>query len=642
MNSARAERIRRAVAAGFRRWPHAAAAPAQATAGTPQDGLNVVRSMPRRKITHSPASAAVVLPRVRRVVFKPGIIRPVFRLFAWVWGATQFFCGNGYDFVLRRHSIQGRASRLRRVFEEAGPSLAKLGQQLSLRADILPYAYCAELGKMLDQVPPFPTPQAIAIIERSLGRQLHEVFDAFDPDPIGSASLACVYQATLKTGERVAVKVRRPGIGQMLAADLRAFDWLLNVAETLTLIRPGLTGRFRQDLRTMLFNELNFRAEARYTDLFRRRSKKRGEVTAPKVYFKYCTEEVMVSELVSGVWMWELIAAVDSNDQEFLQTFRARGIEPKSLARKIVRIMQRELLEEMFYHADPHPANIVVLPDNKLCFIDFGAIGRFSTQTRKGWRELQYHVMQGDITRMVHASLNFAGPLPPMDVHRLASTMEQVYADWVFAMMSKDAEWWERSSASAWLRYIEVAQEYGVPVSLETIQLFRATLLYDSIITRLNRQINVAREYQVYAQQAAKEARKRVRKTLRQRLVGPTDMDYLVLEQVFDTATQFMFKLQRSVEDPLVHFRNIVGKIAYTASLLLRMGYLAAALAGIALLTDSIWKSWTGNSIDWSGLLRAGTSFGWIQLILIVCTLVIIRRIVIRLSQPDKRVDPER
>jgi ubiquinone biosynthesis protein len=113
------------------------------------------------------------------------------------------------------------------------------------------------------------------------------------------------------------VKVRRPGIGPMLAADLRALDWLLNVAETLTLIRPGLTGRFRQDLRTILFSELNFRAEARHRS-FQAAGKKRAEVTAPKVYFEYCTDEVMVSELMSGVWMWELIAAVDSNDQEFL------------------------------------------------------------------------------------------------------------------------------------------------------------------------------------------------------------------------------------------------------------------------------------------------------------------------------------
>src|SRR5207248_3138888 len=98
-------------------------------------------------------------------------------------------------------------------------------------------------------------------------------------------------------------------------------------------------------------NEMNFRTEARYTDLFRRRAAKRKkDVTAPRVYFNYCTDEVMVSELVSGVWMWELMAAVDSNDQQFLSRVARIGIEPKALARKIVVIMQREIQEELFFH----------------------------------------------------------------------------------------------------------------------------------------------------------------------------------------------------------------------------------------------------------------------------------------------------
>ena len=101
------------------------------------------------------------------------------------------------------------------------------------------------------------------------------MFAVFDPEPIGSASLACVYQAQLKTGEKVAVKVRRPGIGPLIAADLRALDWILILGETLTIIPPGVTRRFRQDFETILFNEMNFRAEARYTDIFRRRAAKR-------------------------------------------------------------------------------------------------------------------------------------------------------------------------------------------------------------------------------------------------------------------------------------------------------------------------------------------------------------------------------
>ena len=201
-------------------------------------------------------------------------------------------------------------------------------------------------------------------------RPLYDVFEAFDPEPIGSASLACVYQAQLYTGEHVAVKVRRPGIGPLIAADLRAVDWLLAIAETLTIIAPGVIRRFREDFQTILFNEMNFRTEARYTDLFRRRAKKRKKgVTAPRVFFEFCSEEVMVSEFVSGVWMYELMAAVDRDDQEFLARVRKIGIDPKTLASKIVMIINREIQEELFFHADPHPANLIVMPNNEVCFI---------------------------------------------------------------------------------------------------------------------------------------------------------------------------------------------------------------------------------------------------------------------------------
>lgn len=598
---------------------------------------SVLHSMPRRKISDDMVSPTLTLPMARHVYFKAGIIRPLLRLFIWLWGAIRFYFGTLSDLLLRRDNIQRRAVRLRRVFEDTGASFTKLGQQLSLRADILPYAYCAELGKMLDRVPAFPSQKAIETIERNLGKPLNKVFETFDPEPIGSASLACVYQARLKDGQHVAVKVRRPGIGPLIAADLRALDWLLNVAEMLTLVQPGLTRRFRQDIRTILFNEMNFRAEAGYIDLFRRRSSRRGDVTAPRVYFQYCTEEVLVSEFVSGVWMWELIGAVDSNNEEFLKKVRSQGIEPKTLARKLIRVMHREVLEELFFHADPHPANIVIGPNNRICFIDFGAVGRFSTQTRKAWRELMHHMINGDITRMVNCSISFSGPLPPVDVDRFGKEVEQIYANWIYAQRNKGAEWWERSTAQAWLRYIEVARKFGVPVSLETIQFFRATFLYDSIVARLDRDIDLGRAYREYIQEAAKEARQRVRRSIRKRLIGPTDMDYLQIEQLTNSAAQLLFKVQRNIETPIIHFRNIVGKLAYIATLLLRLGYLAAAAIAVGLIANNVSKRWFDHEIDWSSLREAATSFGWIQLLLLAISLVLIRRILIRLSQPDTK-----
>ena len=125
--------------------------------------------------------------------------------------------------------------------------------------------------------------------------------------------------------------------------------------------------------------------------------------------------------------------------------------------------------EELFFHADPHPANLVIMPNNKICFIDFGAIGRFSTQTRKLFRELAYHMASGDIGRMVNTALSFVGPLPPMDVERVRATMEKIYADAVYAMNSEDAEWWEKSAAQGWLRFLEVARQFSLPASFEAI-----------------------------------------------------------------------------------------------------------------------------------------------------------------------------
>jgi predicted unusual protein kinase regulating ubiquinone biosynthesis (AarF/ABC1/UbiB family) len=305
----------------------------------------------------------------------------------------------------------------------------------------------------------------------------------------------------------------------------------------------------------------------------------------------------------------------------------------------LIRALHRELLEHVFFHADPHPANLVVLPNSRVCFIDFGAIGRFTTETRKTWRELQYHMRNQDIGRMVHASVNLAGPLPPIDIESVLKAMEEIYADWVYAFTSTDAEWWERSSAQNWLRYVNVAREHSIPVSLETIQFFRATLLYDSIIARLDKDLNPVQEYKSYARVAGKEARRRVRKNMRKRLYGPTNMDYLRIEQVTDTVNQFFFRLQRTIEDPLVQFRNIVGKIAYSVSVLLKIFSVVAVTVGGALVADFAARRWFGREISWAGIVDWITSFDWIYVVLIVVGLILVRRILIRLGEPDRKPD---
>jgi hypothetical protein len=282
------------------------------------------------------------------------------------------------------------------------------------------------------------------------------------------------------------------------------------------------------------------------------------------------------------------------------------------------------------------------MPDNKICFIDFGAIGRFSTQTRKLFRELAYHTANGDIGRIVNTSLSFLGPLPPMDVERVRFEMEKIYADAVYAMQSEDAEWWEKSSAQGWLRFLEVARQFSLPASFESLLFFRTTFAYDTIVHRLNKKIDVVKEWQGYQRERAKEARKRVKAGFKQRLRGPTDMDYLQMEEAGDMLTLFFFQLQRNVEAPIIHFRNIVGKIAYIASLFLKLGYLVGVGVGVGLIADTVSRRWFGHEIDWAPLLDRATTFGWVQLAVIAVILVVIRRIVIRLNMPDTRLNPDR
>jgi predicted unusual protein kinase regulating ubiquinone biosynthesis (AarF/ABC1/UbiB family) len=413
-------------------------------------------------------------------------------------------------------------------------------------------------------------------------------------------------------------------------------------AEALTLIRPGTTTQFRRELRRTLMGELNFRTEARYNEMFRLRVEQDDEgITAPRVFFQYCTEEVLVNELVSGTWMWELMVAVDRNDQEFLGNLRKMGIEPGIVARRLLRVLHRELLEHLFFHGDPHPANLVVLPNSRVCFIDFGAVGRFSTETRNGWRELLFHMQNRDVERMVRSAITLAGRLPAINVDDVLEAMEEIYADWVYAISSTDAEWWERCSAQTWLRHIKVAREFGMPVTLEMIQFFRATFLFDTMIVRLDKHIDPIEEWKSYARVAGKDARKRVRKAVKKRLNGPTGIDYLRIEALADTINQFFFRVQRNVDDPVFHFRQTVGKVAYGISTVLRLVYSAGILAGFAVIAEFVAREFFGVHRLWStATLATIASFAWLKLIVVVLLLVVVRQVMIRMSEPDSR--PER
>jgi predicted unusual protein kinase regulating ubiquinone biosynthesis (AarF/ABC1/UbiB family) len=653
-----ARRIQRAVAKGLRRWPGWSGGAADGSAPLGADAATeppaagngngdalarppgVVAALPRRPQISVSAEEEFAPPPMRQTeVFETSVWRALGRLFVWVGALASFVARTTWDRVRGLDTIERRAVRLRETLQHVGGTFIKFGQQLSVRVDVLPYPYCRELIKMLDRVPPFATAEAIATIERATGRPISETFAVFDPEPIGSASLACVYQAQLFSGERVAVKVRRPRIGERFAADLRALDWLLILAEKLTFVRPGFTVNLRQDLRQTLFEELDFRKEARYQDLFRRRAKKKSArhfFSAPRVYFALSNEEVIVQEFASGLWLWELIEIVDRQDPEGLAYIRRLDIDPKVVAERLHWVAMWGMFTDLFFHADPHPANVIVRPHNHVVFIDFGSCGAYEEGRRTAMQQLLYHQQHDDVAGMVQASLHLLEPLPPIDVTELARELQHLYRQRTYAQRSKATMWFERSSAGLFFDMIGLSRKFKIPMNSDVLRIARANLLYDTLAARLHARILQERVYRRFVRDVGGQARKRVRKSILRRLArGPTPSDYLAVEKTVYTANRVFYRLQRFLDNPGLKLPYLVEKWVYAASTAIQLGLLVAALTVAVAGVLSATRLYVDQPAEFPAMVRRVVANGWFQLVVLGLGLLNIRKILFRLN--DKR-----
>lgn len=553
----RSRRVRRAVALSLREWNAANAELVEAG--------DLFRPIPHRQKFDVQMDAHAGPPVMRKFIFKAKYRQVVWRLVVFAAAVARWYLGRLKDKLAGKDTDENRAVRLREIIQRMGGTAVKIGQQLAMRIDLIPYVYGVELSRLFDKVPAFPTSQAIERIEAVLGRPLGEVFAAFDPDPIGQASVACVYQAKLKNGELVAVKVRRPGIGELFVADCRALGWTLKLMEFLTLIRPGFSRNVLYEFETMLLEELNFVREARHTELFRRRVlKKLDNVTAPRVYFEFSGDDVLTTEYVEGLWLGEMIAGIEQQDPSVLSYIREHNIDPKIVARRLIRTNQFGIFENLLFHADPHPSNVLLKSNNKLVFIDFGSCGAYTTRERNNWRQLAYYQHKEDIGRMVQSAMAILEPLPPIDIDDFSKKLEAVFWRDLYAFKSKHSEWWERTSARTWISFLELASEYNIPMNLNTLRMIRSTLLYETVAARLYPHIDAYREHRKYNKKAGARARKRVNRTIQKRLFGGfTNTDYLRIEQLMQMGNRFIYLAQRVLDTPPYRYGLLINKFAY-------------------------------------------------------------------------------
>ena len=280
--------------------------------------------------------------------------------------------------------------RLRLVLEELGTTFIKLGQVLSTRADLVGREVAEELAKLQDEAPPFPFEDVKRVLESELGVPMEEVFSEFQEEPVASASIGQVHRARLRNGDAVAVKVQRPGIADTVKSDIILMKYLAKLAnDRVPGLRyynlPGIVAEFERAIR----KELDYHQEANNVERFRAMFMDDETVYAPYVYREYSTGRVLTMEYVDGVKLTDIL----KSDIKF---------NARVIAERGARCYFKQIFIHGFFHADPHPGNILVQKGNVLCFLDFGMMGHLDRSFRDRLAELFILLMNYDVNGIVN------------------------------------------------------------------------------------------------------------------------------------------------------------------------------------------------------------------------------------------------
>ncbi|MFB2769333.1 ABC1 kinase family protein [Pelatocladus sp. BLCC-F211] len=328
------------------------------------------------------------------------VLTLLFRL--WLYNKSWSYAG-GVTEAKQAARRKVLAVWIRNTLLDLGPTFIKVGQLFSTRADIFPSEYVEELSKLQDKVPAFSYQQVETIIEQELGKKIPELFASFEPIPLAAASLGQVHKAVLRSSEAVVVKVQRPGLKKLFEIDLRILKGIARYFQSHPKWGRGRDwiGIYEECCR-ILWEEIDYLSEGRNADTFRRNFRTYDWVKVPRVYWRYTSSRVLTLEYAPGIKISQY------------EAIEAAGLDRKQIARQGAQAYLLQLLDNGFFHADPHPGNIAVSPDGALIFYDFGMMGRIKSNVREGLMETLFGIASKDGDRVVQSLINL-GALAPVE-----------------------------------------------------------------------------------------------------------------------------------------------------------------------------------------------------------------------------------
>ena len=362
--------------------------------------------------------------------------------------------------------------RIRLAMEELGPTFVKIGQVLSTRSDSLPTEMLESLKQLQDSVKPEPFETVKRVLESQLGKTSEEVFSQVEESPIGSGSIAQVHKAFLaNTGEVVALKIQRVGIESDLISDLEILGWLAKEAhERLADLRPYNLPRVVKQLRRSLEAELDFTHEANYSDIFSAKNPYVDHVFAPKVFSEFTTAKLLVTEYVDGV-----------SPEDFKGTVE----EKKSLAQFGGKSVFHQIICNGFFHADPHPGNVLVASDGRICLLDWGMVGQLTRQMRFNLADLLKAVIARDVEHIAFRGNRMGRHTRPVDQSHLEIDITRALDRFGPKINARD-------SGRIVLELLHVFGANGIALADDYIMLAKAVISIDQTGVTLDPEFNIA------------------------------------------------------------------------------------------------------------------------------------------------------
>jgi predicted unusual protein kinase regulating ubiquinone biosynthesis (AarF/ABC1/UbiB family) len=371
---------------------------------------------------------------------------------------------------------------LRDKFLKLGPTFIKTGQTLATRADLLPIEYIQELSALQDEVPPFPAEVARQIIEVELRVKISDLFESFEDQPIAAASLGQVHRGRLRTGQVVAVKVQRPNLAAQIEFDLRVLRRIARFAARYPNLVRGVDWQGTIDeFGAHIYEEMDYSAEVRNAEVFRRNFEKWPNVYVPRIYNVFSSRRVIVMEFIDGLKVTDV------------EALRAVGHNPHEIVKLLAQTYLKQLLEDGFFHADPHPGNLRVMADGRLAFFDFGMVGRLPVELQSQLINAFFHIVERDVPGLVEdmVRLGFI-ELSPDEEARFKPVIEALF-DRYLSLKLRDVNFKELLFDLAHVIY-----EFPFRIPASFTYIVRAVMTLEGIGTQVDPNFNffeVARPY---------------------------------------------------------------------------------------------------------------------------------------------------